>query len=88
MATKQFEQKCNIQESFLSSLKIKIDNEPGVDFCTWRLSYSYMELIVCYTDKKLVNETKILESLNQEMKGEVFGQLINLRFKKKNPTYQ
>ena len=58
MTTKKFKQKCNLQESFLSSLKKKINMEPGVDVCLWQLSYSYMKLIVCYTSKELINQTK------------------------------
>ena len=83
MATKKFEKKCNLQESFLSSLKKKIDTEVGVDVCLWQLSYSYMKLIVCYTNKQLINQTKILETLKEETEGENFDQLMKLSFKKK-----
>ena len=89
MTTKKFEQKCNLQESFLSSLKKKINMEPGVDVCLWQLSYSYMKLIVCYTSKELINQTKILETLKEKMECENFQQLMNLSLKKKkkNSTY-
>ena len=83
MTTKKFEQKCNLQESFLSSLKKKINMEPGVDVCLWQLSYSYMKLIVCYTSKELINQTKILETLKEKMECENFQQLMNLSLKKK-----
>ena len=53
---KKFEKKVNLQESFLSVLKKKIDNEVGVDVCLWQLSYSYMKLIVCYKSKQLINQ--------------------------------
>ena len=53
MASKQFK-KCDLQEKFLSSLKKKIDNEIGVDVCLWQLSYSYMKLIIHYTNKQLI----------------------------------
>ena len=42
-----------------------------------------MKLIVCYTNKELINQTKILETLKQEMEGENFKQLINFGFFKK-----
>ena len=83
MASKKFEKKCNLQESFLSNFKKKIDTEPGIDVCLWKLSYSYMKLIVCYTHKELINQTKILETLKEKMEGENFQQLMNLSFFKK-----
>ena len=57
--------------------------EPGVDVCLWQLSYSYMKLIVCYTSKELINQTKILETLKEKMECENFQQLMNLSLKKK-----
>ena len=56
---KKFEKKCNLQENFLSILKKKIDNEIGVDVCLWQLSYSYIKLIICYTNKQLIDQPKI-----------------------------
>ena len=86
MASKQFkkyEKKCNLQENFLSSLKKKIDNEIGVDVCLWELSYSYMKLIIRYTNKQLIDQTRILDFLKEQMESELFQELMNLKFKKK-----
>ena len=74
--------KCNLQEKFLKNLKEKIDNENGVDVCLWQLSYSYMKLILCYTNKHLINEKKILDFIKEEMKLETIQKLIvNFDFK-------
>ena len=86
MASKQFkkyEKECNLQENFLSSLKKKIDNEIGVDVCLWELSYSYMKLIIRYTNKQLIDQTRILDFLKEQMESELFQELMNLKFKKK-----
>ena len=82
MASKQL--KCDLQEKFLSSLKKKIDNEIGVDICLWQLSYSYMKLIIRYTNKQLIDQTRILDFLKEQMERELFQELINLKLKKKN----
>ena len=79
---KKFEKKCSLQESFLSVLKKKIDNEVGVDVCLWQLSYSYMKLIVCYKSKQLINQPKILDFLKQQMESEIFQELMNFNLKK------
>ena len=78
--SKSLKKKCDLQESFLSVLKKKIDNEVGVDVCLWQLSYSYMKLIVCYKSKQLINQPKILDFLKQQMESEIFQELMNLNF--------
>ena len=80
--------KCNLQEEFLNSLKQKLDNEVGVDVCLWQLSYSYMKLIICYTNKQLIDQTKILNFLKNQMETEVFQELMKLKLKKKNSTFR
>ena len=82
MARRVIQQKVDIQESFLSSLKKKFDNELGADVCLWQLSYSYMRLTICYTEKQKINEKKLIETLYQEMESENFKKLIDLGFKK------
>ena len=82
MASKQL--KCDLQEKILSSLKKKIDNEIGVDVCLWQLSYSYMKLIIRYTYKQLIDQTRILDFLKEQMESKLFQELMNLKFKKKN----
>ena len=85
MASKQFkkhEKKCDLQEKILSSLKKKIDNEIGVDVCLWQLSYSYMKLIIHYTNKQLIDQTRILDFLKEQVESELFQELKNLKFKK------
>ena len=76
------EKKCDLQEKILNSLKKKIDNETGFDVCLWQLSYSYMKFIVNYTNKKLINQTKILNFLTEQMESQTFHELQNLKFKK------
>ena len=86
MASKQFkkyEKKCDLQEKFLGSLKKKIDNETGVDVCLWQLSYSYMRFVILYKNKQLINQTKILEYIKEQMESQTFQELENLKFKKK-----
>ena len=50
--------KIDLQEKFLNNLKEKIEKENGVDMCLWQLSYSYMKLKICYTNKNLIDEKK------------------------------
>ena len=60
MTSEKLKKKCNLQETFLKSLKKQIDTESGVDVCLWQLSYSYMKLVVCYKSqqyKELINQT-------------------------------
>ena len=83
MASKQFkkyEKKCDLQGKFLSSLKKKIDNETGVDVCLWQLSYSYMKSIIHCTNKQLIDQTRILDFLKEQMESELFQELRNLKF--------
>ena len=80
---KKCEKKCNLQEEFLDSLKQKLDNEVGVDVCLWQLSYSYMKLIICYTNKQLIDQTKILNFFKNQMESEVFQELMKHKLKKK-----
>ena len=75
-------EKTNLQENFLDSLKKRIDNETGVDVCLWQLSYSYMILKICYTNKALINQTDILDYVKEKMISETFQKLQNFRFKK------
>ena len=75
-------QKTILQENFLDTLKKRIDNETGVDVWLWQLSYSYMVFKICYKNKALINQTKILDYLKEEMEKETFQKLQNLRFKK------
>ena len=70
--------KCDLQKKILSNLKKKIDNEIGVDVCLWQLSYSYMKLIIRYTNKQLIDQTRILDFLKEQMESELFQELMNL----------
>ena len=42
-----------------------------------------MRFIISYTNKQLINQTKILEYLKEQMKGETFQELMNLKSIKK-----
>ena len=75
--------KSYLQETFSKSLKKEIDNELGAGVCLWKFCYSYMRLIVCYTNKELINQTKILNFINEQMQTQTFQELVNLKFKKK-----
>ena len=41
-----------------------------------------MKLNVCYKSKQLINESKIINYLKEQLETEIFQQLINLKFKK------
>ena len=69
--------------NIFKQFKKKIDNEAGVDVCLWQLSYSYMRLIVCYTNKELINQTKVLDFIKEQMESDTFQKLMNLKLKKK-----
>ena len=69
--------------NIFKQFKKKIDIEAGVDVCLWQLSYSYMRLIVCYTNKELINQTKILDFIKEQMESDTFQKLMNLKLKKK-----
>ena len=43
-----------------------------------------MKLIVCYMNKQLIDQPKILNFLKEQMEGETFQELMKLKFKKKN----
>ena len=75
-------EKVELQESFLNSLREKLKDKPGVDVTLWQLSYSCMPFVICYTNKNELNETKFIETVNEEMEGESFKLLIDLGFKK------
>ena len=76
-------EKTDLQEKILDSLKKIIDNETGVDVCLWQLSYSYMIFKICYTEKTLINQTKVLDFVKEQMESEIFQKLQNHRFKKR-----
>ena len=73
----------NTKEKFLDSLRKKIKNEIGVTECLWKLSKTYIKIIACYENIKLINQKKILDFLIEEIETEIFKELLNLNFKKK-----
>ena len=42
-----------------------------------------MKLIICYTNKQLIDQTRILDFLKEQMESELFQELKNLKLKKK-----
>ena len=41
-----------------------------------------MKLIICYTNKQLIDQTRILDFLKEQMESELFQELKNLKLKK------
>ena len=46
------------QEKFLNFLKEQIDEEPSIDICLWKLSYSFMKIKLLINDLKKFNQKK------------------------------
>ena len=40
-----------LQNAFLNKLKQELDHQPGVEVMLWKLSYSFMTLIFCYSEE-------------------------------------
>ena len=74
----------DLQESFLKKLRSKLKHQPGMCEVLWKLSYSFMSIIVCFSDdsKHLLDLNNIKTIINKELESNTFKSLCGLGFMK------
>ena len=74
----------DLQESFLKKLRSNLKHEPGVREVLWKLSYSFMSIIVCFSEdnKHLLDLNNIITIINSELESDTFKSLRSLGFLK------
>ena len=73
-----------LQNAFLNKLKRELDHQPGVEVMLWKLSYSFMTLIFCYSEENKhlfdLQENELI--IYKNLEGETFKLLMDSGFVK------
>ena len=74
----------DLQEFFLKKLRHNLKQPSGVREVLWKLSYSFMSIIVCYSEdsKHLLDLSNIETIIKSEIESDIFKSLIDYGFVK------
>ena len=72
--------KMQLQNAFLNKLRRDLKHQPGIETILWKLSYSFMSLIFCYSEEQKIDLNKNETIIDSEINGDTFKLLLDYGF--------